>query len=189
MALTATANDQTSKDIVHRLGMRDPLILKQSFNRTNLFYDVREKKGKQVMQDIYDFIQNKWYGKSGVIYCLSRKKCEEVAKELRERFGLKAKHYHAHLSPGDKKRTQAEWQSGECDIIVATVSLWYSRRIRVGLTSPQIAFGMGIDKPDVRFVIHHTLPKSLNGYYQETGRAGRDGEPSDCLLCEFPDMS
>ncbi|KAG8952330.1 ATP-dependent DNA helicase sgs1 [Tulasnella sp. 424] len=163
MALTATANTQTVHDIIARLGMKDPVMIKESFNRSNLFYEVREKKGK-VINDMFDWIQQHHPGECGVIYCLSRKTCEDVAKELRER-GLWAKHYHAQMLPESKKATQMEWQDGRCSIIVATV-----------------AFGMGIDKSDVRFVIHHSLPKSLSGYYQETGRAGRDGQPSDCVL-------
>ncbi|KIO27818.1 hypothetical protein M407DRAFT_72723 [Tulasnella calospora MUT 4182] len=163
MALTATADGQTVHDIVARLGMKEPVMLKQSFNRPNLFYEVREKKGKVVF-DMFNWIQQHHPGECGVIYCLGRKTCEDVAKELRDR-GLKSKHYHAQMTPEDRKTTQMEWQDGRCHIIVAT-----------------IAFGMGIDKPDVRFVIHHSLPKSLNGYYQETGRAGRDGQPSDCVL-------
>ncbi|KIJ34636.1 hypothetical protein M422DRAFT_181782 [Sphaerobolus stellatus SS14] len=162
MALTATANEQVMMDVIDRLGIQGCTLLKQSFNRPNLFYDVRPKSPKTVLQEIYDFINQKHRGQTGIIYCLSRNKCEEVAKTLREQYKLRARHYHAHLSVEDKNRTQASWQSGECQIIVAT-----------------IAFGMGID---IRFVIHHSLPKSLDAYYQETGRAGRDGQPATCLL-------
>ena len=122
MALTATANEQTIGDIIARLGMKDCVLLKQSFNRTNLFYDVRPKgTGKAVLVEIHEFIQTKHRDECGVIYCLSRNKCEEVAKELRDRFNLRAKHYHAQMSPNDKKTTQKEWQDGKCNIIVATV--------------------------------------------------------------------
>lgn len=164
MALTATANEQVMKDVIDRLGIKGCVLLTQSFNRPNLHYDVRSK-GRTVLADINQFIQTYHRNQTGIIYCLSRNKCEEVAKELREKYSLRARHYHALMTPEDKNRAQTAWQNGQCDIIVAT-----------------IAFGMGIDKPDVRYVIHHSLPMSLDGYYQETGRAGRDGKPASCIL-------
>jgi hypothetical protein len=121
MALTATANGKVVQDIIQRLGMRDCVKLIQSFNRPNLYYEVREKKGKKLLEDIKTYIQSRHAGECGIIYCLSRNKCEEVATELRESYALKAKHYHAQMSTGDKVRTQQDWQSGVIHIIVATV--------------------------------------------------------------------
>lgn len=122
MALTATANEQVMSDVVDRLGMKGCVRLTQSFNRPNLFYEIRAKK-RNVIADISAFIKNNHLRETGVIYCLSRKSCEEVARELRERHGLRAKHYHAQMSADDKNRAQSSWQNGECEIIVATVSL------------------------------------------------------------------
>ncbi|CAE6459817.1 unnamed protein product [Rhizoctonia solani] len=164
MALTATANAKVRHDVITKLGITDCVELVQSFNRPNLHYEVR-KKGKGVVTDIATYIRAHHHEQTGVVYCLSRAKCEEVAKELREKHGISARHYHAAMTVKDKGETQAAWISGECSVIVAT-----------------IAFGMGIDKPDVRFVIHHQIPMSLSGYYQETGRAGRDGEAAQCIL-------
>ncbi|KLO12918.1 ATP-dependent DNA helicase [Schizopora paradoxa] len=164
MALTATANAQIKQDIMTVLDIPKCLCLEQSFNRPNLDYEIR-KKGKTVVSDIANYIKENYKDKTGIVYCFSRNKCEEVAAQLRNNHGIKAKHYHAQLSPSDKQRTQQDWQSGKCQVIVAT-----------------IAFGMGIDKADVRFVIHHQLPKTMDGYYQETGRAGRDGNPASCIL-------
>ncbi|KAJ8503097.1 hypothetical protein ONZ45_g11165 [Pleurotus djamor] len=163
MALTATANQGAVKDIISRLKIDGCVELVQSFNRKNLNYEV-VPKAKGVVKTMADWIQSRHPRQTGIVYCLSRKNCEEIANKLRS-HGLSAKHYHAQLSIKEKEETQDQWQKGECLIIVAT-----------------IAFGMGIDKPDVRFVIHHSLPKTLDGYYQETGRAGRDGLPADCLL-------
>ncbi|KAF8894688.1 P-loop containing nucleoside triphosphate hydrolase protein [Infundibulicybe gibba] len=163
MALTATANLVTIDDIVKRLALRNCARFRQSFNRTNLRYVIEEKK-KSITNDIVTFISTNHRRKTGVIYCLGRDKCETVAGSLREQ-GINARHFHAAMSQEDKDRTLVDWRRGRCHVIVAT-----------------IAFGMGIDKADVRFVIHYDLPKSLDGYYQETGRAGRDGLPADCVL-------
>lgn len=123
MALTATATDQFVQDIIQNLGLRDPLFLKQSFNRHNLYYEIRDKPGRKdkLVAEMFDWIQTKHMGHSGVVYCLARAKCEETAQALRER-GLKAKHYHALMTKDDKRRVQEEWQQGRYDIIVATVS-------------------------------------------------------------------
>ena len=166
MALTATATENVKVDVIHNLGMRGCDVFSQSFNRPNLTYEVRKKvKGKDLLDGIADTINKLYHGQSGIVYCLSRKNCERIAKELCEAYKIRARHYHAGMEPHERINVQKQWQAGQYDVIVAT-----------------IAFGMGIDKPDVRFVIHHTMPKSLEGYYQETGRAGRDGERSGCYL-------
>ncbi|PGH29181.1 bloom syndrome protein [[Emmonsia] crescens] len=166
MALTATATENVKVDVIHNLGMRDAEVFVQSFNRPNLTYEVRRKpKGTNVVESIAETIKGSYSGQAGIIYCLSRQSCEKVAEQLRTRHKIKAAHYHAGLPSEERISIQKNWQCGKYNVIVAT-----------------IAFGMGIDKPDVRFVIHHTMPKSLEGYYQETGRAGRDGLRSGCYL-------
>ncbi|KAJ5125766.1 Bloom syndrome protein [Penicillium atrosanguineum] len=152
MALTATATENVKVDVMHNLKMSG--------------CEVRPKgKNDEVLASIAETITSTYKNQCGIVYCLSRKTCEKVAEDLQKKYNLKAKHYHAGMNSSDKAKTQNAWQMGRCHVIVAT-----------------IAFGMGIDKPDVRFVFHHSIPKSLEGYYQETGRAGRDGKRSGCYL-------
>uniref|UniRef100_A0AAR2LQ33 RecQ-like DNA helicase BLM n=1 Tax=Pygocentrus nattereri TaxID=42514 RepID=A0AAR2LQ33_PYGNA len=165
MALTATATPRVQKDILNQLAMTRPQVFTMSFNRHNLKYCVLPKKPKKVDEDCINWIKKHYPRDSGIVYCLSRNDCDTMADSL-QRAGIAALAYHAGLNNSDREYVQNKWinQDG-CQVMCAT-----------------IAFGMGIDKPDVRYVIHASLPKSVEGYYQESGRAGRDGEMSHCIL-------
>ena len=161
MGLTATATERVRQDIIQQLTLRNPYIHVASFNRPNLYYEVRHKT-KHSFAEVLQIIQKK--GGSGIIYCLSRKKVDEVAYKLQQ-SGIQALPYHAGMNDVDRATNQTRFIRDDVQVMVATV-----------------AFGMGINKPDVRFVIHYDLPKNLEGYYQESGRAGRDNEPAHCSL-------
>lgn len=163
MALTATASEKVRLDIIHNLQMKDPIMLKQSFNRTNLFYTVMNKPSA-MYEWVRDYITGNHRGQTGIIYCHSKQSCETTSQKLTS-FGISCMFYHAGMDPEERLNVQLQWQQGRVQLICAT-----------------IAFGMGIDKPDVRFVIHMYIPRSLEGYYQETGRAGRDGNESSCIM-------
>jgi ATP-dependent DNA helicase RecQ len=164
LALTATATPEVVHDIADQLGMRDPLLVRGSFFRPNLrLHAVKKGEGPSTRDAVLRFVRAR-KGESGIVYALSRRSVEATAEELR-RHGVRAAAYHAGLDAETRTRVQDAFQAGAVDVVAATV-----------------AFGMGIDKPDIRFVVHRDLPRSVEAYYQEIGRAGRDGDPSTCLL-------
>ena len=162
LALTATATSEVMNDVVRQLHMRRPVILRRSFDRPNLKFEVVPKVKKALVDDIARLIKTQFAGQCGIVYCLAKAECEQLADDLRRR-GISATHYHA--GEEDRATIQRSWMNDVIHVIVATV-----------------AFGMGINKKDVRFVIHASLPKSLENYYQEAGRAGRDGFQAACIL-------
>ncbi|XP_069807331.1 ATP-dependent DNA helicase Q1 [Dendropsophus ebraccatus] len=166
MGLTATATSQVLRDAHKILCVQRPLTFTASFNRPNLFYEVRLKpsSSSDFIEDIVKLINVRYKGQSGIVYCFSQKDCEQVALSL-QGLGVRAGTYHANMEPRDKSRVHTLWTDNKMQVVVATV-----------------AFGMGIDKPDVRFVIHHSMSKSMENYYQESGRAGRDDQRADCIL-------
>lgn len=164
MALTATANPRVRIDVQNQLNLMNCKWFLCSFNRPNLKYTVLPKKGKATVGDMIKVIKQRYNRASGIIYCLSRKDCDNVSEELCK-SGLRAGSYHAGLADPVRETIQKDWITDKIKIVCATV-----------------AFGMGIDKPDVRYVFHYSLPKSIEGYYQESGRAGRDGELANCIL-------
>lgn len=164
MALTATANPRVRLDVTKQLGLTNCKWYLCSFNRPNLKYIVHPKKGSSTINEIIELIKKKFHRSSGIIYCLSRKDCDSVAQQIKS-ANIRAASYHAGMSDDVREQVQKEWITDRVQIICAT-----------------IAFGMGIDKPDVRFVFHYCLPKSIEGFYQEAGRAGRDGEIATCIL-------
>ncbi|XP_004519642.1 Bloom syndrome protein homolog [Ceratitis capitata] len=164
MALTATATPRVRHDILRQLNLTHTKWFLSSFNRSNLKYSVLPKRGVSTLEDMKAFINARPSNWSGIVYCLSRKECEEVANKL-HMAGIKSLAYHAGLKDSLRETRQKDWLTGKVRVICATV-----------------AFGMGIDKPDVRFVLHYSLPKAIEGYYQEAGRAGRDGEMAHCIL-------
>ncbi|GFW74169.1 ATP-dependent DNA helicase Q1 [Trichonephila clavipes] len=173
LGLTATATSSVIQDVQSILSIQGCLVLKASFNRPNLKYEVACKSSceKDNVSELEDLLKNRFNGLSGIIYCFSVKNCEETASELRKR-GVAARAYHAQLDAKARSSVHKSWTSNSTQVIVATV-----------------AFGMGIDKPDVRFVIHHSMPKSMENFYQESGRAGRDDNPASCILFyRFADM-
>ena len=164
MALTATASAQVQEQIIRTLQLKDVAVFRQSFNRSNLFYEVRSKRKKKTVDELADWIRQYHRQHSGIVYCSSISDCETVSAGLREK-GVSCDYYHGRMSNEDRVAAQSRWSNDEVRVMVATM-----------------AFGMGINKPDVRFVAHYTFPKSIETYSQETGRAGRDGLPASCVV-------
>ncbi|PFH36626.1 ATP-dependent DNA helicase, RecQ family protein [Besnoitia besnoiti] len=165
LALTATATKPVLQDVISQLRMREPVVFQGSFDRPNLRYEVRPKVARRIAEDIANTIKTEFDGFSGIVYCLSRKECERIAEGLQRHGGISAGFYHAQLEAEKREEIQRDWMNDDIKVIVAT-----------------LAFGMGINKRDVRFVIHCAMPKCLENFYQESGRAGRNGDEASCIL-------
>ena len=168
LALTATAPNKIRDDVINQLGMKNTVFFRSSYNRKNLYIEIR-KKTKDYINEIAKIIKEDYNHESGLIYCSTKKNCESMAKELKTKYKISCEYYHASLPDQKKNKIQEKWKNNQIQVIVATV-----------------AFGMGINKSDVRFVIHNSMPKSFESYYQEIGRAGRDGNKSQCILYYSP---
>lgn len=164
VSFTATATPRVQMDLVLQLGLRKVYLHRRSLIRDNLSYQIRPKNYRTIVHEMSSLIRNHYRGQSGIIYCLSRKNCEDVTRKLIS-LGVSAEYFHEGLTPETKNQIQRQWLSNQTQVMVVTT-----------------AFGSGMNKPNVRFVFHHAFPTSLEGYYQETGRAGRDGQPADCVL-------
>ncbi|XP_026191884.1 ATP-dependent DNA helicase Q-like 1 [Cyclospora cayetanensis] len=164
VALTATATVAVLQDVQRQLGMKQPVIFQRSFDRPNLRYEVLPKQRLRWVQQVVELVRDNFKGVCGIVYCLSQRDCEKVAEGL-EDAGIAAAFYHAKLDADRREQVQRSWMDNRNKVIVAT-----------------LAFGMGVNKKDVRFVIHTAMPKSLENFYQESGRAGRDGEEAQCIL-------